>query len=220
MSSVSFPLFPLEIQARNHAILCTTGFLILLPLGVLVARYMRSFTNRWFPVHAVWQLLVAGPVILTGWYYGWKSAEQMGLGHFIDPHQRMGLALLILYVTQLILGAIIHWIKTPNPFGGTGTRPPQNYFHGFLGLAIFILAASQVHYGLYIEWDLLSGGLHHVPDSAKNAWLALVIVFWALYFLGLGLLPRQFRKEAERRDETEHIALRSGSSSKVEDNRV
>lgn len=47
--ATSFPLQPLEIMAKNHAILATTGFLILLPVGVLVARYARTFT----PVYVV-----------------------------------------------------------------------------------------------------------------------------------------------------------------------
>lgn len=43
---IIFPLTDMERRARNHAVLCTTGFLILLPVGVLVARYIRTFTNR------------------------------------------------------------------------------------------------------------------------------------------------------------------------------
>ena len=46
MSDITFPLNDIERRARNHAILCTTGFLILLPVGVLVARYTRTYTNR------------------------------------------------------------------------------------------------------------------------------------------------------------------------------
>ena len=35
-----------------HAILCVIGFLFLLPVGVLLARYFRTFTNKWFNGHA------------------------------------------------------------------------------------------------------------------------------------------------------------------------
>ncbi|KAJ8075840.1 hypothetical protein PM082_021472 [Marasmius tenuissimus] len=209
--SSDFPLSPIERQVRQHAILCATGFLILLPVGVLVARYTRTFTNRWFSMHAAFQTFVAGPVIFTGWYYGWKSAEELQTGHFIDPHQKMGLALLILYVAQLLVGIFVHWVKTPSPFG-TGTRPPQNYFHGFLGLAIFVLAASQVHYGLFIEWAFALGGLHVVPASAKNAWIALVVIFWTLYLGGLALLPRQFKQERKGRE----VAVQSSQNSDTE----
>lgn len=44
--STSIPLLPIEVYARNHALLCTIGFLILLPVGTLVARYARTFTRR------------------------------------------------------------------------------------------------------------------------------------------------------------------------------
>ena len=40
-----------------HAILCTIGFLILLPAGALLARYARTFTNVWFKGHWLFQLL-------------------------------------------------------------------------------------------------------------------------------------------------------------------
>jgi len=193
------PLSPLEIKARNHAILCTVGFLILLPLGVLLARYARTFTRSWFWGHAVMQLVISGPVIFAGWAMGHQLANQLGLQSLFDPHQKIGIALLALYVTQLLLGTIIHFVKMPGLF--RGHRPPQNYLHVALGLAILALAAYQVHYGLTIEWTFATGGLHEVPDSAMHAWLALIIVFWVLYFLGMALLPRQFSREKEGRQQ-------------------
>ncbi|KAF7360135.1 Cytochrome b561 domain-containing protein [Mycena venus] len=194
------PLSPLEIKARNHAILCTVGFLILLPLGVLLARYARTFTRRWFWGHAVMQLVIAGPVIFVGWKLGHDLANQLeGFATLYDPHQRIGIALLALYVTQLLLGTIIHFVKMQGLF--RGHRPPQNYFHVALGLAILALAAYQVHYGLTIEWTFATEGVHAVPDSALHAWMALIIVFWVLYFLGMALLPRQFSREKEGREQ-------------------
>jgi len=197
----STPLQPLEITARNHAILSTVGFLILLPIGVLVARYARTFTPAWFPVHFVVQLFLSGPVIFAGWYYGWDTTRTLEQGHFLDPHQKMGLALLILYVFQLFLGLFTHFVKLRSPFG-PGTRAPQNYFHVFLGLVILILAAEQVHYGLYIEWAFATGNLHFVPESAKRAWIALIVIFWVLYLGGLALVPKQFSRERQTRQDT------------------
>ncbi|KAJ3977943.1 hypothetical protein EV361DRAFT_762368, partial [Lentinula raphanica] len=154
---------------------------------------------RWFPVHFVVQLLLSGPVIFAAWYYGWKTSNVLGLGHFLDPHQKMGLVLLILYVVQLFLGLFTHFIKLRSPFG-PGTRPPQNYFHVFLGLVILILAAEQVHYGLYIEWAFATGGLHVVPMAAKRAWIALIVIFWVFYLVGLALVPKQFSQESRARN--------------------
>jgi hypothetical protein len=60
----------------------------------------------------------------------------------------------------------------------------------------------------------MTGNLHPIPKSARNAWLALVIVriyplrgtacrdsrdgpqvFWILWGLGMALLPRQWKQE-------------------------
>ncbi|KAF9262555.1 hypothetical protein L218DRAFT_390243 [Marasmius fiardii PR-910] len=233
----------LENQAKNHAILCTTGFLILLPVGALTARFARTFTHHWFRIHAILQSLVTGPIIIVGWYYGWATSEEIGRGHFVDPHQRLGLALLVLHIFQVFLGIFIHWVKRPKSGGpfGPGSRRLQNYFHVFLGLVIFVLAAAQVYYGLYTEWEyafddgvesetlafiVLKKGRNgsedpeqegdgkegsgsglgvesevaDIPLAAKRAWLGIVVTFWALYLLGMLLLPRQFRKEEEYRE--------------------
>jgi len=195
---LSFPLTSIEVMARNHAIVSTVGFLILLPLGVLLARYARTFTRRWFWGHAVMQLVISGPVIFAGWAMGHSLANTLKLESLYDPHQQIGIALLAMYVTQLLLGTVIHFVKLPGLF--RGHRPPQNYLHVALGLAILALAAYQVHYGLTIEW-LMTGGLHQVPNSAMHAWMALIIVFWVLYFLGMALLPRQFSRESESRQQ-------------------
>ncbi|KAF9500601.1 hypothetical protein BDN71DRAFT_1439995 [Pleurotus eryngii] len=198
MSSFNFPLNALEKTVITHAILCTTGFLILLPLGALGVRYVRTFTNKWFWVHTAWQFIVAGPIIFAGWAYGHRSYDMLGGSATIlsdDPHKQVGIALLVLYIIQILLGFVIHFYK---PSWSKGARPPQNYLHAILGLVILALAAYQVHYGLNTEW-LLTGGLHQVPMSAKNAWLALVIIFWALYGLGMALLPRQYKQEGEAR---------------------
>ncbi|KXN84643.1 hypothetical protein AN958_12243 [Leucoagaricus sp. SymC.cos] len=191
------PLQPLEKQAKTHAILCSIGFLVLLPIGALIARYSRTFTTKWLLPHWTFQFVFAAPVIFAGWALGYKTSEQLGLGHFIDTHQKCGLALLILYLVQLTLGTAVHFFKFPTTFHGH--RPPHSYLHVAVGIAIFILAAYQSHYGLYTEWPIATGGLHVVPLSAKHAWLALVVIFWGLYGLGMGLLLRQFKQESQFR---------------------
>ncbi|KAF9010275.1 hypothetical protein BDQ17DRAFT_1274103 [Cyathus striatus] len=186
-------LSELEKRAEHHAILCTVGFLILLPVGALVARYTRTLTNKWFYAHWIIQFIIAAPVILAGWSMGYMTSTELEQGHFVDPHQKIGLTLLILYLVQLLVGGLVHFFKFPSLF--RGHRAPHNYFHVFLGLVIFILAAFQVHYALYTEWAFATGGLHQVPMSAKRAWLALIIIFWVLYVAAMALLPRQLKQE-------------------------
>ncbi|KAF9478955.1 hypothetical protein BDN70DRAFT_879354 [Pholiota conissans] len=213
MSSVfgfSIPLSDTEIRARNHAILCTVGFLILLPVGVLVARYTRTLPYKWFWAHSFIQFVISGPVIFVGWALGHKTTSVYGTGHYKDPHEKMGLALLILYLFQIFLGTFAHFFKLPGIF--RGYRPPHSYFHAIVGFVIFGCAQWQVYYGLFTEWQLATGGLHQVPESAKHAWLALVIVFWVLYLLGLGLIPKQFKQEAALRQPRKEEVVASDAS--------
>ena len=166
MSSIpAFPLTPTERLAKTHALLCSVGFLVLLPVGALIARYGRNFTRQcvvpnnsltqlvplmcmmtcafsWVNVHLVFQFLFAGPVIYAGCYKGHHTTSMLQFPHYQDTHQKVGLALLILYVCQAVLGLVIHFFKTPSLFGGH--RPPQNYLHVTLGLSILVLAAYQV----------------------------------------------------------------------------
>ena len=95
--------------------------------------------------------------------------------HFRDRiFQRIGLALLILYLFQVLGGLVIHYFKTPKLF--KGRRPPQNYVHAILGLTILALAFYQVHLGIKTEWAEALGDDSTVPRSALRAWTALIVV--------------------------------------------
>lgn len=51
---------------------------------------------------------------------------------------------------------------------------------------IFVLILAQVHYGLFTEWALATGGLHVIPEKAKHAWLALTIVsLWLIHLASI-----------------------------------
>jgi hypothetical protein len=53
--SFSNPLLPYQKLIVAHAIFCTLGFLLLLPAGVLLARYLRTFITTWFKGHWIVQ---------------------------------------------------------------------------------------------------------------------------------------------------------------------
>lgn len=114
-----------------------------LQVGFLLSSNEQILTTiRWFYAHWTIQLLIAGPIIFTGWSYGHQTASLLETGHFVDTHQKIGLSLLILYVLQLTIGAFVHFFKFSTIF--RGHRPPHSYFHIFFGLAIVILAQYQV----------------------------------------------------------------------------
>jgi hypothetical protein len=79
------PLSPRARVARDHAVLASVAWLIILPLGALVARYLRTFTRKWFWGHAIIQLVVAAPIFYVGWARGHTFAGFSDL-HYFDLH--------------------------------------------------------------------------------------------------------------------------------------
>lgn len=69
-----------------HGILCVIGFLFFLPLGGLVARYLRTSTNAWLKAHQAIQFFVAGPVIVVGWALGVAIVSDGDGPHFFSTH--------------------------------------------------------------------------------------------------------------------------------------
>jgi len=67
----------------------------------------------------------------------------------MDPHKKAGLALLVLYVVQILLGVLVHYVKLPSLF--LGYRPPHSYIHVLLGLVILALAQWQVWSLIYFR---------------------------------------------------------------------
>jgi hypothetical protein len=56
--SDDIPLLPYQRLIIAHAIFCVVGFLLFLPAGALVARYLRTFTSSWFTSHWIIQFLI------------------------------------------------------------------------------------------------------------------------------------------------------------------
>jgi hypothetical protein len=55
------PLLRFQRYIVVHAVFCTLGFLVLLPAGVLLARYLRTFSHTWFQGHWIIQFSIGAP---------------------------------------------------------------------------------------------------------------------------------------------------------------
>ncbi|KAK0225379.1 hypothetical protein IW262DRAFT_1456466 [Armillaria fumosa] len=190
----SDPLQPFERILVAHGILCILGFLLFLPFGSLLARYVRTFTPMWYTGHWISQFALAGPLIVVGFALGVQGVSSQGVPHLSDDHQKWGVGIFVLYLTQCALGAIIHWVKPKNRPG----RPPQNYFHALFGLIIIGLAFYQVRTGYVTEWPNTTGR-GGVANGANIAWYIWVVLLPLLYLAGLAFLPKQYRQEAGAR---------------------
>ncbi|KAI9510101.1 hypothetical protein F5148DRAFT_1147824 [Russula earlei] len=153
-----------EERARAHGILASVAFLIIVPLGVLIPRYLRTFSNRWWWAHWLINLLVAAPLIFAGWAMA-KSANN--ISQLSENHH------------SPVYCAISVWRGHPFRSHPVPLHPPSatpNYLHAGLGLLILALAGYQTHDGLYHQWEYATDNVHPVKRSLKNAWLALLLV--------------------------------------------
>ncbi|CAL1705877.1 unnamed protein product [Somion occarium] len=191
--SVSIPLQSYQKMLVAHGLLSTIGFLIILPIGALLARYLRTFSNTWFRGHWIIQLALGGPIIIAGVALGFAGVHQSGAPHVADDHKRWGIAIFVLYFGQIALGTAIHYIK-PRSFVVNKRRPLQNYFHAVLGLLIIALAFYQVRTGFMHEWPTTTGR-SPVSNAANIVWYIWVVLMPVLYAAGLILLRRQFKQE-------------------------
>jgi hypothetical protein len=133
---------------------------------------------------------LAGPIITAGVSLGIAAVAQAGSQHLNDTHkvrilssialplhidyviiQKYGIAIFILYIAQLALGAIIHWIKPK----GSRRRPLQNYLHAIIGLLLIALAFYQVRVGYKVEWPAQTGR-DPLPRAVDIVWYVWVVV--------------------------------------------
>ena len=188
------PLRKYEKVIVAHAAFMFIGYLVLLPAGALIARYLRTFSHVWYRIHWIVQV-IAGGFILIGFGLGVQATNELSGRHWVTSHQNVGLVLLIIYIAQCSIGYVIHKWK-PRSFRKTGKRPAQNYFHAVFGLLILFLALVQMRNGLWDEWPNATGRAA-VPSGFQTWWYIWVVGFPALYAAGLYFLPKQYRQERE-----------------------
>ncbi|TFK44663.1 hypothetical protein BDQ12DRAFT_695097 [Crucibulum laeve] len=195
----TLPLLPYQRVIIAHAIFCVVGFLLLLPVGALLARYLRTFTPVWFKGHWIIQFALAGPVIIVGVALGIVSVNKAGAPHLNDDHKRWGIGIFILYLIQCALGAVIHFVKPKQRL----RRPPQNYIHAVFGLLIISLGLYQVHSGYDDEWPKTTGR-GNLPKGVNVIFWIWVALLPLSYLAGLAFLRRQLRQEAQGKMVTVH----------------
>ncbi|KAG6821146.1 hypothetical protein H0H93_005366 [Arthromyces matolae] len=176
-----------------HGVLCSLGFLVLLPAGALFARWGRSMTPRWLGIHRMINSTVAFPFITLGWILGPVVVfNHQGKELLDDVHQLTGLLLVIMYYFQVALGRWVHHRREKNALTAK-LHPPVNIVHVLLGLSLIAVAFAQVRSGMK-EAKMWMGDTHisHWCHVLWNVWVLLLPV---AYLTGTVLLPRQLFQE-------------------------
>ncbi|KAL9935217.1 hypothetical protein V8E36_005565 [Tilletia maclaganii] len=170
-----------------HMIFMTIAWMGLVPAGILVGRFGRSYRS-WLKYHRAIQLASLA-FITIGFALGVSGVKSAGGPHFENTHQRLGLAMFVLVLIQAAGGQVGHII-----FRSKGIRL-QNYGHMLLGVVLFFgLSLYQIREGFKIwMWRAPKG----VYDIFFPLWFALITVVW---LGGTLLLPRQVKAGKAGRD--------------------
>ncbi|KAF7000320.1 hypothetical protein CFC21_016254 [Triticum aestivum] len=170
------------LRPKNiHGVLNAVSWGVLLPLGVMLARYMRVFPSldpAWFYLHVACQC--SGYVVgSAGWVFGLTlgSPAKGALQH--HGHRNIGTALFVLSTLQ-VSALLIRPKKTVK------VRFYWNLYHWSVGYTVVVLGVVNVFKGI---------GILQADQKYRHAYLGAVLVLAVVAFvLELVTLTVRFKK--------------------------
>ncbi|KAH8506903.1 hypothetical protein H0E87_013637 [Populus deltoides] len=150
-----------KIRKRNiHGVLNAVSWGILMPIGALIARYLKVFKSAdpaWFYLHASCQS-IAYIVGVAGWATGLKlGSESAGIQY--DAHRTIGIILFCLGTLQVF--ALLLRPKADHKY-----RFYWNIYHHIVGYTVIILSIINIFKG----FNILN------PDEKwKNAYIGVIV---------------------------------------------
>ncbi|GJX82255.1 cytochrome b561 and DOMON domain-containing protein-like protein [Tanacetum coccineum] len=156
-------------KKRNiHGILNAVSWGILFPVGIIIARYLRTFPSAdpaWFYLHAFCQVS-AYAIGVAGWGTGLKLGSE-SKGITFSTHRNIGITLFCLATVQ-----VFALFLRPNK--DHKLRFYWNIYHHGIGYAILVLGILNVFKGL----DILS------PESKwRSAYIIVISTLGAIALL-------------------------------------
>ncbi|KAK6780147.1 hypothetical protein RDI58_022331 [Solanum bulbocastanum] len=125
---------------RSHGVLNMLSWGILIPIGVMVARYFRQYDPIWFYSHTTIQSL-AFLLGFVGIVCGFLLEDR--LSAHVDKHKALGIFILVLACLQVIAFLV-------RPEKESKVRKYWNWYHYTLGRVLIILAAANIFYGIHL----------------------------------------------------------------------
>ncbi|GJX22713.1 cytochrome b561 and DOMON domain-containing protein-like protein, partial [Tanacetum coccineum] len=148
-NEVSAPYSDLK---RIHGILNAVGWGVLIPIGAMIARYLKHLGSFWFYAHSSIQL--SGFIIGTsGIITGLILNDRIDIN--VAKHKALGLIVVTLACLQIIAILI-------RPSKDSKMRKFWNWYHHNIGRLLIVLAAFNVFYGIHLanagsEWNVTYG---------------------------------------------------------------
>ncbi|KAJ6457373.1 hypothetical protein C8R45DRAFT_943318 [Mycena sanguinolenta] len=170
-----------------HATLACVATLFTAPAAILIGRYFRT-RRWWFNTHLILQTLTAA-LIVPSFALGIQSIAHNGHGNQLtgkkaDPHHDFGLAVLILFLVQFLLGVGAHYTHSAgyvkdNVFPTLTTpKNPLRHVHVVFGIIMTALLYACVKTGMD-EWDDVADNGTLVPKGVR-------VLYWVLFGLAVG----------------------------------
>lgn len=163
---------------NRHGVINVVGWGILMPIGAMLARYLRMFESAdpaWFYLHAFCQS--AGYILgVSGWATGLKlGSDSQGVEY--KPHRNIGITLFCLGTLQVF--ALLLRPKKDHKF-----RKFWNVYHYAVGYTVIILSIINIFKG----YDILQPA-----DKWKHAYIGVIaslggiavvleVATWIIYF--------------------------------------
>ncbi|OIT36986.1 PREDICTED: cytochrome b561 and DOMON domain-containing protein At3g25290-like [Nicotiana attenuata] len=158
-----------KVKRKNiHGILNAISWGILFPIGIIIARYLRTFKSAdpaWFYLHVSCQCS-AYIIGVAGWATGLKlGSESKGITY--DTHRNIGIALFSLATLQVF--ALLLRPKKDNKY-----RFYWNIYHHGVGYTMLVLSLINVFKGL----DILDPA-----TKWRSAYIGILVVLGAIALL-------------------------------------
>ncbi|XP_050366367.1 cytochrome b561 and DOMON domain-containing protein At3g07570 [Argentina anserina] len=125
---------------RSHGILNMLGWGILMIIGVIVARHLKSYEPLWFYLHVGIQSL-AFVFGIIGVICGFVLDNKINAD--VSTHKALGIFILVLGCLQ-----VMAFLARPDKV--SKSRKYWNWYHQTVGRLLIILAVANVFYGIHL----------------------------------------------------------------------
>ncbi|TXG55480.1 hypothetical protein EZV62_020736 [Acer yangbiense] len=177
----------LQRRRNVHGVLNAVGWGILMPLGAMIARYLKLFKSAnpaWFYIHVVCQC--SAYVIGVA---GWATGVKLGIDNAVtwsEGHRNIGMALFSLATLRVISTPVVYMFMF-----SLGLRPGPDHkyrlhwtiYHRLIAYAIIALSVFNILSGLgLLEPDTrLWSGMFYLLVANGVMSIILEIITWSIY---------------------------------------
>lgn len=197
--SNSFVVAPIKIEKFQaaHGALMFVAWYVLVPIGIMIARFFKHIGHRWYIYHSICMSLAALCTITSGviiFAVLWPTVTfQATFDPILLAHAYIGILVIGLGAFAMpVLGKLADYLYKPER-SSAPVFPDR--VHAWLGRLVGILAFINIWLGVIIF------------DTRKTVWIAVGVILAVIYIVAFIFL--QIRR---KRDEGQITQMDAGSS--------